>query len=109
MLDAVLLNMRFHGRIAACGMISQYNLAQPEGVCNLTSIVYKRVRIEGFVVNDYYPQYTEFLDIMLPYIREEKIKYVEDITEGLENGPPALVGLFNGQNVGKKVVVVVRE
>ena len=109
MLDAVILNMRIRGRIAACGMISQYNLDQPEGVHNLTSIIYKRVRIEGFAVFDHYPQYSKFLDLVLPYIREGKIKYVEDIAEGLESGPAALIGLFSGRNVGKQVVVVARE
>ncbi|XVF29652.1 hypothetical protein REPUB_Repub15cG0140500 [Reevesia pubescens] len=109
MLDAVLLNMRIHGRIAVCGMISQYNFDQPEGIHNLMSIVYKRVRIEGFAVFDYYLQYSKFLDFVLPYIREGKIKYVEDIAEGLESGPAALIGLFSGRNVGKQVVVVARE
>ncbi|KAB2092104.1 hypothetical protein ES319_A02G006000v1, partial [Gossypium barbadense] len=106
MLDAVILNMRVHGRIAVCGMISQYNRDQPEGVHNLMSIVYKRVRIEGFAVFDYYPQYSKFLDFILPYIREGKVKYVEDIVEGLENGPAALIGLFSGCNVGKQVIVI---
>ena len=46
---------------------------------------------------------------MLPYIREGKIAYVEDIAECLENGPAALVGIFSGHNVGKQVVVVARE
>ncbi|PPD71978.1 hypothetical protein GOBAR_DD31126 [Gossypium barbadense] len=106
MLDAVILNMRVHGRIAVCGMISQYNCDQPEGVHNLMSIVYKRVRIEGFATVDYYPQYSKFLDFILPYIREGKVKYVEDIVEGLENGPAAIIGLFSGRNVGKQVVVI---
>ncbi|WCJ21854.1 Zinc-binding dehydrogenase family protein [Euphorbia peplus] len=109
MLDAVLLNMRTHGRIAACGMISQYNLGQPEGIYNLMTIVYKRVRIQGFIASDYYSQYGKFLDIVVPYIKEGKIEYVEDIVEGLENGPAALVGLFTGRNVGKQVVVIARE
>ncbi|CAI0417953.1 unnamed protein product [Linum tenue] len=108
-LDAVLLNMRVHGRISACGMISQYNLEQPEGVHNLMTIVYKRVRIEGFVVTDYFPRYAEFLGKMLPWIKEGKIVYVEDFAEGLENGPAALLGLFNGRNVGKQVVAVARQ
>ena len=43
MLDAVLLNMRAHGCIAGCGMISQYNLDKPEGVHNLMHLIYKRV------------------------------------------------------------------
>ncbi|KAK9289246.1 hypothetical protein L1049_017722 [Liquidambar formosana] len=109
MLDAVLLNMRVRGRISVCGMISQYNLEQPEGVKNLMSIVYKRVHMEGFVVFDYYHLYSKFLDVVLPYIREGKIVYVEDIAEGLESSPSALVGLFSGRNIGKQVVVVARE
>jgi NADPH-dependent curcumin reductase CurA len=109
MLDAVLLNMRFHGRIAACGMISQYNLQQPEGLQNLTTVVFKRIRLEGFIIFDYFDQYPKFLDFVLPYIREGKIVYVEDITEGLEHGPSALVGLFSGRNVGKQVVKVTNE
>lgn len=109
MLDAVLLNMRLHGRIAVCGMISQYNLSQPEGVHNLMNIVYKRIRMEGFVVFDYFPQYSKFLDTVLPSIRENKVVYVEDKAEGLEKAPAALVGLFSGRNVGKQVVVVSKE
>ncbi|KAK4566287.1 hypothetical protein RGQ29_002504 [Quercus rubra] len=109
MLDAVLLNMRFHGHIAVAGMISQYNLDQPEGIRNLLSLVYKRIRIEGFTVYDYYHLFPNFLDLVLPYIREGKIAYVVDTAEGLENGPAALVGIFSGQNVGKQVVVVARE
>lgn len=109
MLDAVLLNMRIHGRIAVCGMISQYNLGEPEGVYNLMSIIYKRVNIQGFVVAEYYHQFPKFLEVVLPYIRQGKITYVEDIVEGLENAPAALIGLFRGQNVGKQVVVVARD
>ncbi|KAK3420905.1 hypothetical protein EUGRSUZ_G01686 [Eucalyptus grandis] len=108
-LDAVLLNMRVRGRIAVCGMISQYNLDPPDGITNLMQIVYGRVRIEGFSVSDYVDQYSKFLDFMLPHIREGKIVYVEDIAEGLESGPFALVGLFSGCNVGKQVVLVARE
>ena len=109
MLDAVLLNMRAHGRISGCGMISQYNLDEPEGVHNLMHMIYKRVRIEGFVVFDYYHLYQKFLDFVLPHIAEGKIVYVEDIAEGLESGPAALIGLFSGLNVGKQLVLVSHE
>ncbi|XP_050874282.1 2-alkenal reductase (NADP(+)-dependent) isoform X3 [Lathyrus oleraceus] len=108
-LDAVLLNMRVHDRIPACGMISQYNLTQPEGVTNLAHIIYKRIRMEGFNSADFFHLYPKFLEFVLPHIREEKIVYMEDIAEGLENGPATLVGLFSGRNVGKQVLVVARE
>ncbi|XVF84228.1 hypothetical protein PTKIN_Ptkin17bG0009000 [Pterospermum kingtungense] len=106
MLDAVLPNMRIHGRIAVCGMISQYNQDHPEGVHNLMHVIPKRIRIEGFVVLDFYHLYPKFLEMVIPHIKEGKITYVEDIAEGLESAPAALVGLFTGRNVGKQLVVV---
>ena len=109
MLDAALLNMKDHGRISVCGLVSQYNLDQPEGVQNLMCLIYKRIHMKGFVVSDYYNIYPKFLDVMLPYIRDGKIMYVKDIAEGLESGPAALVGLYSGRNVGKQVVLIARE
>ncbi|KAK4275565.1 hypothetical protein QN277_018623 [Acacia crassicarpa] len=106
MLDAVLLNMRIHGRIAVCGMISQYNLDHPEGMHNLMHLVIKRIRMEGFLVNDHFHLYPKFLEMVIPLIKEGKIVYVEDTVEGIENAPSALIGLFHGRNVGKQVVVV---
>ncbi|EEF32567.1 2-alkenal reductase (NADP(+)-dependent) [Ricinus communis] len=109
MLDAVLLNMRIRGRIAVCGMISQYNLDKPEGVHNLSAIIGKRIRMEGFLAGDFYHLYPNLLDMVIPYIKEGKIVYVEDVAEGLENAPTALIGIFRGRNVGKQLVVVARE
>ncbi|KZV48483.1 hypothetical protein F511_18289 [Dorcoceras hygrometricum] len=109
MLDAVLLNMKLYGRIAVCGMISQYNLEELEGVKNLFLLVVKRIRMEGFIVFDYAHLYPKYLEMVLPLIKQGKIVYVEDIVEGLENAPNALIGLFSGRNVGKQVVVVARE
>ncbi|TXG72990.1 hypothetical protein EZV62_001569 [Acer yangbiense] len=109
MLDAVLLNMRARGRIAVCGMISQYNLDKPEGVYNLTTLISKGIRMEGFLVPDYYHLYPKYLEMIIPHIKEGKIVYVEDVAEGLESAPSALIGLFSGRNVGKQVVAVARE
>ncbi|KAK9725275.1 hypothetical protein RND81_05G133300 [Saponaria officinalis] len=110
MLDAVLPNMRLHGRIPVCGLISQYNLEKPEGVHNLFCLVTKRIRMEGFLVPDYYPRlYPKYVEMILPLIKDGKISYVEDVAHGLENAPSALIGLFSGKNVGKQVVIVARE
>ncbi|WRX22401.1 Alcohol dehydrogenase-like [Theobroma cacao] len=103
MLGAVLINMRVHGRVAVCGMISQYNLDQPQGTKNLMCLVYRRIRMEGFVVFDFCHLYSEFLHKMLPLIRDERITYMEDIAEGLVNAPAALIGIFSGNNIGKKI------
>ncbi|XP_073284257.1 2-alkenal reductase (NADP(+)-dependent)-like [Primulina huaijiensis] len=109
MLDAVLLNMRVHGRIGVCGMISQYNLEKPEPVYNLTSLIGKQLRMQGFLVGNYYHLYPKFFDLVLPHIKEGKITYVEDIAEGLESAPGALIGLFSGRNIGKQLVAVSHE
>ncbi|XP_055825607.1 2-alkenal reductase (NADP(+)-dependent)-like [Solanum dulcamara] len=109
MLDAVLLNMKVHGRISVCGMISQYNLEQTEGVHNLFCLITKRISMEGFIVTEYFHLYPKYLEMIIPQIKAGKIVYVEDVAEGLESAPSALVGLFSGRNVGKQVVVVSRE
>ncbi|PKA56235.1 NADP-dependent alkenal double bond reductase P2 [Apostasia shenzhenica] len=109
MLDAVLLKMRDHGRIAACGMISQYNLEKPEGVHNLILVVVKRIRMEGFLIHEHYDLYPKFLETIIPLIKDGSIKYVEDVAHGLENAPSALIGIFSGRNVGKQLVQVSRE
>lgn len=65
--------------------------------------------MQGFVAFNYYHLYGKFLEMVVPYIKEGKVTYVEDVVEGLENAPSALVGLFAGRNVGKQVVLVSRE
>ncbi|KAL9258377.1 2-alkenal reductase (NADP(+)-dependent)-like protein [Drosera capensis] len=109
MLDVALLNMRHHGRVASCGMISQYTLQQAEGIHNLMTLILKRLRLQGFVVSDHYHLYPEYLKLILPLIKEDKISYVEDIAEGLESAPAALVGIFSGRSIGKQVIAVARE
>ncbi|KAH7547637.1 hypothetical protein FEM48_Zijuj01G0330900 [Ziziphus jujuba var. spinosa] len=103
-LEAVLLNMRQFGRIAICGMVSQYNLDEQEGVKNLMQLVSGRIRMEGFNVIDHLPKYSEYLEYVLPYIRQGKIVSVEDIAQGLDSAPSGLVGLFTGRNVGKQLI-----
>ncbi|XP_061368016.1 2-alkenal reductase (NADP(+)-dependent)-like [Gastrolobium bilobum] len=109
MLDAVLLNMKVYGRMVMCGIISQYNLSRPEALKNLMHIIIKRLSIKGFTHRDQHYLYPKLLETVLPYIREKKIVYVEDIVEGLENGPAALVGLFTCRNFGKQVVALAHE
>ncbi|XP_065864271.1 2-alkenal reductase (NADP(+)-dependent)-like [Euphorbia lathyris] len=106
MLDAVLLNMRKNGRISVCGLISQYNLEQPQGIYCLGQLILKSIRMQGFLAFDFYHLYPKFLEMILPKIRQGKIVYVEDKAQGLENGAAALVGLFSGRNVGKQLIVI---
>lgn len=106
MLDAVLPNMRDLGRIAACGMISQYNLKEHDGVHNLMYVILKQIRMEGFIISSHFHKYPEFFQKVIGPVKEGKITYIEDIAEGLENAPAALVGLFSGRNVGKQLVCI---
>ncbi|VAH67072.1 2-alkenal reductase (NADP(+)-dependent) isoform X1 [Triticum aestivum] len=109
MLDAVLLNMRMHGRIAVCGMVSQHGMTDPAGIHNLFCLVPKRISMKGFIQSDYINLFPQFLDYMTKHYKDGKIAYVEDMSIGLENTPAAFVGLFSGKNVGKQVVCVSQE
>ncbi|XP_058094364.1 2-alkenal reductase (NADP(+)-dependent)-like [Magnolia sinica] len=106
MLDAVLLNMRLHGRIAVCGMVSQKSMSGAEGIHNLFMLITKRVRMRGFLQSDYLNLFPQFVDQIINYYKQGKIVYIEDMNEGLESAPAALVGLFSGKNVGKQVICV---
>ncbi|KAJ1720759.1 hypothetical protein LPJ53_004644 [Coemansia erecta] len=110
LLDVALSSMKFNGRIAACGMISQYN-ATPETayrIKNLVNIVPKKVSIFGFIVTDYYskPDYKNFIDEVSASLQQGKVQYKLDEVTGLENAPQALLDLFEGKNFGKRVVKV---
>ncbi|KAL6575999.1 hypothetical protein OROHE_000470 [Orobanche hederae] len=94
MLEAALLNINLNGRVVACGMISQYNLSEAQGVRNLFKIVAKQIRMQGFLASQYVHLFPKFHDFILPLIRQGKITYVEDVAQGLESAPAALIGLF---------------
>ncbi|MFP6748302.1 MAG: NADP-dependent oxidoreductase [Alphaproteobacteria bacterium] len=106
MLDAVLLRVNSYARIVACGMISQYNLAEPKGVKNLSTMVGNKVRMQGFIVSDHMDQKPAFMAEMSGWLAEGKIKYREDITEGIENAPAAFIGMLKGENFGKQIIKI---
>ncbi|GAB4825776.1 hypothetical protein Ancab_008652 [Ancistrocladus abbreviatus] len=108
-LDAVLLNMRVHGQIAVCGMISQYNVEQPGGVYNLMCLISKWLCLQGFSCYNHYDDHPKYLEMVLPLIKEGKVKHIEEIAEGLESAPATLIDVFSGRSMGKKFVVVSRE
>ncbi len=106
-LETVLFQMNLKGRIACCGAVSQYDSANPVGPRNLPGLlVVKRIRMEGFIVMDF-PEYEAEADADLAeWTSSGKLKVVEDIVDGLENAPTALIGLLNGENRGKRMVRV---
>jgi NADPH-dependent curcumin reductase CurA len=102
-LDAVLPRMNVRGRIAVCGMISTYN-GDRIGVKNLSSMIYSRVRMEGFVASDFPHLQAQFQSDMTGWLKSGQIKYQETIMDGFDRAPEALVGLFEGKNAGKMLV-----
>ncbi|CAI0628083.1 unnamed protein product [Linum tenue] len=108
MLDAALLNMRVKGRIAVCGMVSQHAVTDSgPGIRNISNVIVKRIKMQGFLQSDFLHLYPRFLDHVTAHFLAGDIVYVEDVDDGLESAPAALAGLFTGENIGKKVVRVV--
>jgi NADPH-dependent curcumin reductase CurA len=107
-LEACLFNMNLHGRIACCGAVSQYDGVPPShgprGVPGL--IVTKRLTMTGFVVMDFYDHQAEALADLKAWVDSGVLRVREDIIDGLENLPTALIGLLAGDNIGKRMVKV---
>jgi NADPH-dependent curcumin reductase CurA len=108
--DAVLLNLNFWARVALCGSISQYNAASPQmGPRLLGLCVGRRINMRGFIVWDFHNQYASAMRQMGEWVRSGRIKYKEDIVEGISNAPRAFIGLLRGENFGKLQVRLGRE
>jgi NADPH-dependent curcumin reductase CurA len=103
-LGAVLGQINLRARIALCGLISTYNDAVPKPGPNITNILMKRARIEGFIVIDYMGRMGEFLAEMGPWVAQGKIKHDVHVVKGMENALDALNLLFTGGNTGKLLV-----
>jgi hypothetical protein len=107
-LEACLFNMNLHGRIACCGAVSQYDREAPphgpRGVPGL--IVTKRLTLTGFVVMDFYDRREAALRDLHAWVDSGQLKVREDVMEGLDSLPAALVGLLAGDNIGKRMVKV---
>jgi NADPH-dependent curcumin reductase CurA len=107
-LGAALFQMNQFGRIPCCGVVSQYDTATPapgpRGIPGL--LVTKRLRMEGFIVMDYYARRAEAEAELAGWVQSGELRVREDVLEGLERAPSALVGLLHGENIGKRMVKV---
>lgn len=109
--DAVLPLLNDFARIPVCGLIAHYNATElpagPNRVPQLMlGILVKRLTFRGFIVFDFASQFPQFQADVGGWLREGRIKYREDITDGLENAPRELIGLLKGENFGKKIIRV---
>ncbi len=106
-LETTLALMNLRGRVVCCGAISQYDDAAPQGPRNLPgAVVMKRLRMEGFIVTDFAQDDAKALHALQVWLRQGKLKVEEDVIDGLENAPAALIGLLAGENRGKRMVRV---
>lgn len=101
------------GRMVMCGMVAQYNTASGAAATgaapgpNLGPVVRKRLRIQGFIVNDTgWPRYGRFRAEMLGHIAAGRMIWREDVAQGLEAAPAAFIGMLAGRNFGKQLVAL---
>jgi len=92
-------------RIPVCGLIAQYNAAPMPGP-DMFSVLRKRLTLRGFIVWDFAAKQADFLRDAGEWVRSGRLKYREDVVEGLENAPAAFLSLFRGKNFGKLLVKV---
>jgi hypothetical protein len=103
-LDAALALARNNARFAICGMIEGYNSAEPTKLRFIMRVIAARIRMQGFIVFDYFPRMAEFYAEMAPWVANGTVKSRETVVDGLEHTPEAFLGLFSGENIGKMLV-----
>lgn len=107
MLQTALFQMNLHGRIVCCGAVSQYDTDTPSGPALASGLlVVNRIRMEGFIALDYPEHEAQAEADLTQWIAGGRLRMVEDIIDGLENAPQALIGLLSGDNRGKRMVRV---
>jgi NADPH-dependent curcumin reductase CurA len=110
-LEASIDRMKTHGRIVACGMVSEYNkgLDEKYPIRNLMQVVAKRIVMTGFIVGDadLGPKYREeFVKNVSQWAKDGSLKVLMSVTEGIENSAEGLVGMLQGKNMGKAVLKI---
>ncbi len=108
--DAVLKRLNIGARIIICGTasISNWNPI-PQGPRVERHLLVRRARMQGFVVFDFAKRYAEARDKLARWVKDGKIRYREDILDGIENAPGAIAGLYRGDNVGKRLIRIAAE
>jgi len=110
-LAAVVPRLNIGARIPLCGLIAWYNLDEPPPGGDRTpqllwTLLRQRVKVQGFIIFDHYSRMRAFQQDMRGWLREGRVKYREQMIDGLENAPRGLMGLLEGENFGKLVVRV---
>jgi NADPH-dependent curcumin reductase CurA len=93
-------------RVPLCGLIGQYNDGAPTPGPDMRSILSRRLTVRGFIVTDLAPKHPEATGQLAEWYRSGRIKYREDIVDGLAKAPESFIGLLQGKNFGKLVIKV---
>jgi NADPH-dependent curcumin reductase CurA len=99
----VLLRANAHARIALCGMIAGYN-GEPIPMAMPQLLLTNRIKLQGFIVTEHMEAWPEALKELGTLVAAGRLKYREDIAQGLESAPAAFFGLLKGRNNGKQLV-----
>jgi NADPH-dependent curcumin reductase len=112
--QAVLPLLNTYARVPVCGLIAQYSSAGPPAGPNLLpatmrAVLTRSLTLRGFINTEFVAEhYADFLKTVSAGLADGRIRYREDITDGLENAPAAFMGLLQGKNFGKALVRVSR-
>lgn len=103
--DAVLHHINVGARIVICGTASIASWDPiPAGPRVERHLLVKRARMQGLIVFDYRPRYEEAIARLAQWVREGRLRYREDVLDGIEQAPGAIAGLYRGENLGKRII-----
>ena len=103
--DAVMKRLNVGARVVICGTASVASWDPlPQGPRVERHLLVKRARMQGFVIFDYAKHYDDALPVLADWVRSGKIRYREDVLEGIEHAPGAIAGLYRGENLGKRLI-----
>jgi NADPH-dependent curcumin reductase CurA len=108
-LEAALRHANVGARIAVCGMISAYNDTADTGIRGLQAVLTKRIQMTGFIIYDHVHKLAAYQARVAPWLRSGALVFHEDFVQGFANAPAALIGMMQGQAIGKRLVQVVPE
>jgi NADPH-dependent curcumin reductase CurA len=102
--EAVWPLLNTFARVPVCGLIAQYNDTAPRSGPSLRAVLSQRLTVRGFIIGDHKARFDAFQADMAGWVRDGKVKVREDVAEGLEQAPAALIGVLSGRNFGKQLV-----
>jgi hypothetical protein len=105
--DAVMRHLAVGARVVICGTVSQPTWEPwPTGPRVERHLLVKRARMQGFVVLDFEHRFDEGIEQLTHWVHQERLRYEEEILEGIEQAPGAIARLYRGENMGKLLIRV---